>query len=378
MPREDFVKEYMDVRSKTFKPATIVSAFQKSGCWPVNCDVFTDEDYAPSIPTSTSSFHIPNSFPLSYDIGNHDKSDNKSPTYPTGNPDSSGSDDESSIASNDNVAGGIDDNELQTISQPLSESTHTASPQPPLAPHSSFLGPNSTPLTSCVPPVHPVPLTIRPKQKCLPGRPTTSSNQVQDQLDTLLQTCGDLSQQIAKLHSENLTLKAHCVLAGTEIQDLKRWLNSDEGLRLAEEQEALWAAEEQKKHAAREKREAMEAEREEQRRQRDPNAPFTGALTSKTKADLQDIAQVLGLSIGGQKKAIVARINAHFDSYPILRDDPCFEGIFNRLRRWPTLQTEDETLNMNPTASVRPSASVPMPIPPLPAPLSSNIVNTLT
>ncbi|KAI9436270.1 hypothetical protein H4582DRAFT_1794099, partial [Lactarius indigo] len=93
--------------------------------------------------------------------------------------------------------------------------------------------------------------------------------------------------------------------------------------------------EEQKKRKAREKREAVEAEREEQRRQRDPNAPFTGALTSKMKANLQDIAQVLGLSTNGQKKAIVTRINAHFDSHPTLRDNPHFEGIFNRLRRWP-------------------------------------------
>jgi hypothetical protein len=66
--------------------------------------------------------------------------------------------------------------------------------------------------------------------------------------------------------------QAHCAIAGTEIQDLKwrlnfkqnrpqkrrkinvdaRWLNSDEGLTLAEEQEALQIAEEQKKREARE------------------------------------------------------------------------------------------------------------------------------
>ncbi|KIL55069.1 hypothetical protein M378DRAFT_58967, partial [Amanita muscaria Koide BX008] len=38
MPRENFVKEYMDVRSKTFKPTTIIAAFRKSGCWPVSRD----------------------------------------------------------------------------------------------------------------------------------------------------------------------------------------------------------------------------------------------------------------------------------------------------------------------------------------------------
>jgi len=36
MLREDFVKEYMDVRRTTFKLSTIHAAWQKSGCWPVN------------------------------------------------------------------------------------------------------------------------------------------------------------------------------------------------------------------------------------------------------------------------------------------------------------------------------------------------------
>lgn len=77
MPREDFVKEYMAVRSETFKPTTIVTAFRKSGCWPVNRDVFTDNTYAPSIPTSTSSLHVPSSFP----VRNQDEPDNEYPAY---------------------------------------------------------------------------------------------------------------------------------------------------------------------------------------------------------------------------------------------------------------------------------------------------------
>ena len=184
-------------------------------------------------------------------------------------------------------------------------------------------------------------------------------------------------------------LKAHCAIAGTEIQDLKRrlnfkenrpqkrrklnvdarWLNSDEGLKRAEEQETLRIAEEQKKREAREQRVAKEAEREEQRRQRDPNAPFTGALTSKTKADLQDIAQVLGLATDGQKKDILARINSHFNANPVLREDSRFEGIFNRTRRRPALHTENETSNF-----AGPSESSHQPLSLL-APLSSNIVN---
>ncbi len=233
--------------------------------------------------------------------------------------------------------------------------------------------------------------TTRPKRKCITGRRALSSesNPVQAQLNTLSQAYSDLSHQIAELHSENSTLKAHCAIAGTEIQDLKRrlnakgnksqkrrklnvearWLNSDEGLRLAEEQEALRVAQEQKKNEAREQRAAKEAERDEQRRQRDPNAPFTGLLTmtSKTRADLQDIAQVLKLSTDGQKKDILARINAYFDANPAMRDDSRFERMFNRTRR-PAMQTEGEGREA--------SSSVLLSLLPLPAPLSLNIVNT--
>lgn len=273
MPREDFVKEYMDVRSKTFKSTTIINAFRKSGCWPVNLDVFTDEDYAPSIPTSTSSHHVPGSFPVGIEDLD-DESDDETPAYRI-----EISDDELSDDDTDNA---IDNDEnLQTKTAIASHCSQPSSTpvvsQHPLALPSVV--PNSAMSTVCAPSstllaLGPIPprtfyaSTTRPKRKIT----TPSSNQVQAQLDTLSHAYTHLSQQITELHSENSKLKAHCTLAGTEIQDLKRrhnaknnrsqkrrklnvdarWLNSDEGLRLAEEQEALRIAEEQKKREARE------------------------------------------------------------------------------------------------------------------------------
>lgn len=64
MPCKDFVKEYMEVRHQTFKSTTIITAFRKSGCWPIDPNMFTEDDFAPSIPTSTSARHVPNSFPF--------------------------------------------------------------------------------------------------------------------------------------------------------------------------------------------------------------------------------------------------------------------------------------------------------------------------
>lgn len=64
MHREDFVRDYMAVRQATFKSNTFISAFQKSGIKPLNPSIFTNEDYALSIPTSTAAY-VPESYPTS-------------------------------------------------------------------------------------------------------------------------------------------------------------------------------------------------------------------------------------------------------------------------------------------------------------------------
>jgi hypothetical protein len=59
MPKEDFIKEYMQVREQSFRPSTIMSAFKKSGIWPIDRTVFTEDDFATSIPYSTEARDIP-------------------------------------------------------------------------------------------------------------------------------------------------------------------------------------------------------------------------------------------------------------------------------------------------------------------------------
>ncbi|KAI0245976.1 hypothetical protein BJV78DRAFT_1258732 [Lactifluus subvellereus] len=72
---------------------------------------------------------------------------------------------------------------------------------------------------------------------------------------------------------------------------------------------------------------------------------------------------------------IVHKIETHFNANPVLCDDLCFEGLFNRTRRQPAVQTKDEPSNTTP-ASAGPSSSVLLSFPPPQVPLSSNIVNT--
>jgi hypothetical protein len=291
MPREQFVKHYMEVRQKTFKESTIINAFRKSGCWPINPDVFTDEDYSPSITTSTSLTHIHTSYPKMA-TQHKDDSDPES-----SDSDSNGSSDEH--ATNPAVH--------LLPSYPVLASTTTATTTTTTT--SSFL---PTPIPPSVFYAH----TRSRSSKSHSGRVSAPTIQAENT---------ELRARVTALESRVATAEAHAALARTEIQALKRklntkkdktkrrklnvearWLNSDEGLRIAQEQEASRAAEEQRKREGREVRAAKQAEREEQRRKRDPNKPFTGSLTTKMKADLQDVAQVLGLTIDSLKKDLLA------------------------------------------------------------------------
>jgi hypothetical protein len=192
------------------------------------------------------------------------------------------------------------------------------------------------------------------------------------------------------LQSRVATLEAHCALALSEIQDLKRRANakdgrarkrqklyvdarcltSEEGLRLAQEQQALKEAQDRKKREAQEQRAAKEAERDRLRLERSPDEPFTGALTTKAKPDLQDVAQALGLLITGSKKDLLERITHHFDENPNLRNAPHYEGLFSRSRRRPARDENVPSMNEDaPGPTGRRSSTNNLP------PLSSNIAN---
>ena len=80
MPKEDFIKK---VREGSFHPSTFMSAFKKSGTWPVDRSVFTEDDLATSILYSTEAHDFPplsefeSLSPLNLDPDDHN-SDNQS------------------------------------------------------------------------------------------------------------------------------------------------------------------------------------------------------------------------------------------------------------------------------------------------------------
>ena len=83
------------------------------------------------------------------------------------------------------------------------------------------------------------------------------------------------------------------------------------------------------------KRAAKEAVRLQNRLTLDPDTPFTGALSSRNKTQLQDIAFTLHLPIDNKltKEQLTSSINKHFNKNPTLKTSPRYEQIFNP-RRW--------------------------------------------
>ena len=57
------IAHYMDAREAGLHSAAILDAWRRSGHYPINPSIFTDEDYAPSMIASTNT-HLPPSFPI--------------------------------------------------------------------------------------------------------------------------------------------------------------------------------------------------------------------------------------------------------------------------------------------------------------------------
>jgi len=65
----DFVKEYMAARELAFLPSTIAKAWEKCGIYPLNLNIFTDANFAPSASTSRHA-HLLGSYPINHDSDN--------------------------------------------------------------------------------------------------------------------------------------------------------------------------------------------------------------------------------------------------------------------------------------------------------------------
>ena len=106
---------------------------------------------------------------------------------------------------------------------------------------------------------------------------------------------------------------------------------SDEGMQLVAEKETGRAAKARKQKDTEIRRKQSAARREQQQRDRPADQPFTGALSSKRKPDLQEIAGALDLSEDGTREALISRINELFEQKQVIRNTPRFSGlVFNK------------------------------------------------
>ena len=84
MRRQDVVKEYMAARSDAFKESTILQAWRKAGIKPLNPNIFTSRDYAPSTLTSVSDQlppSVPDQLPAEYLPPNWDVPSSDDPDF---------------------------------------------------------------------------------------------------------------------------------------------------------------------------------------------------------------------------------------------------------------------------------------------------------
>jgi hypothetical protein len=345
MPREAFIKEYMAIRAATFKPQTVLSAFRKCGIRPLDPKVFSDEDFAPSIATSTTATHVPPSFPIpdNSEFLESDDSDECCLACSRGDDGESESEDDDDSRGDEQHEHTCQRNEAQGLSPPTTTTASTSS-------------------TSTDAPG----LEIQPMDPALFYQSTSPQRPPRPR--SLKKLNGQLEHENKRLRTQRDEARAHGALLYHEFNSLKRKTNtkssqakkkrklntkarcltSEEGLAAAREADESRAEKERKKEEAAAKRAADEAERLRNRLALDPNTPFTGALSSKNKTQLQDIAFTLHLPVDNKltKEALTSSINDHFEKHPELKITPRYEQIFNPRRR-----------------AAPPPSSIPQPLP---------------
>ena len=90
----DFPREYYAIRLKTFTPEVIQAAFRKTGISPFDPGIFSDEDFAPSLPTS-GQMELPAGYPEGSDSDSASESSTSDTEYTAGSDPDRDSDDSS-------------------------------------------------------------------------------------------------------------------------------------------------------------------------------------------------------------------------------------------------------------------------------------------
>jgi hypothetical protein len=366
--RENVVKEYMIARTKSVTTQVIVSAWRRPGICPLNAEVFTKEDFAPSYSSSTSP-PLPVSFP-----GFNDPES----LCPSSEGVVEGIDLENPMSIDElgsNVARGSSSlnqvlNQEVTYNLPLS--VQPSAPSPPFNEARDILhqeGRTEPPdqsgahrrMPTHLPPVNLVNIPHRQTRSVSRSLSRSTSimqsaavslehvKALEEQLRDTQERLKDTQESVDKLKSTSEEWKTHCHFMYGVVSQLQNQLQAKEKKKgthakrtqvearvLTSEEGRLELQQLREEARLKEQRQIEETTRkateDEARRKRraDCSRVFTGALNkARRKEELEDIAAALALPDSGKKEELLDRITNHFEEHPDLKTNLRFEGLFN-------------------------------------------------
>jgi hypothetical protein len=370
--RREVVKEYMAACTESITEGLIISAWRRSGIRPLNPEVFTEEDYAPSYASSVNpplpvSFPNLDNSPEASSSGQHAANES--------NEDQGAESDAMMEMSGLNVTRGS----LSTMLPDPEISAFSVQPTPPAPSISSnetrrFLheegrsdppGQPSAKQSMQQPFMPPPPVNSTQRQTRSLSRslsqslshhastPSTSqsvSSEYARMLERRIEELEKASERrIEELEKSSEEWRTHCHFMKGVISQLQNQLNAKEKKKgthakrtqvearvLTSEEGRLELQQLREEARLKEERQAEDAARkateDEARRKRraDGSRVFTGPLNkTRRKGDLEDIAAALALPDGGKKDELLERISKHFEEHPELKTSTRFEGLFN-------------------------------------------------
>lgn len=378
---QNFVQEYMAARNESFKPDTIMKAWENSGihvgedgprCTP---EIFTESDFAPSHSTSTQ-LHLPDGYPtLSHDVPiTADSADLDDPDSSDNGADDSDSEDEP------------DDNWNVRIGPSAGTRTYVLSSQLPQSDNTECeANEQSTPSTQSGPTVSSdsddSSGTLLPLQQCrflYHDEPDFDCDNLENLSDdelilALKEHITKYRHQRDQARQERDEAAAHATLAALHVASLQAKLNTkvskrastrnvvidggvvttERGREIAAQQKAVRLEKEKKAEENSEKRKNAEAEQRVRRIQGGKTGlVFEGTLASQKLPALRDIAWSLGLAEAGTREVLIQRINTHFnnDENNTLKNNSQYSALFGK-RAQKRKAVSDENIPSRPPSS---------------------------
>lgn len=334
--RATVISEWMSLRPRFMTEKIIASSWAHTGNYPINPNVFTDDDYAPSHTYSTHT-HLPAGYPVEEDHSDTDSSENFEIIGVDGHAES-----EQTVSI---VYVCADQHEIELTLIPQHEPSTSDDARQPESSGSAGNKPQS-----------PQALPSKKDLQLPDGFRIDCRQDVYREL-ARLRTIAEVAFKQAEEAS------AHAKLMAKENGELRRQINApkpgrsrkqntqsrfltgEEGLKLhyeakAKEVQGAKEAEEKLKQAR-----DLEEERQRHREAEAPTTVWGGAWQNRAKPNIQDLAFALDLSIDGTKGELVERIRAHLETTPSRKADERFAGLYapvtrGRRRKPPTTVAE--------------------------------------